>query len=291
MWEAKVCSNVANELQRVVDSCMNIAVFNILNQDCANQVQGHHVVEIEGGQLRLAFPQNSIQINQKGKNAEVANQEMIVQEKQGNEVILTLQQVEGRLAGLKLAMKITNQDMKDLPAENCGSSLNLESISKYLMEGVPATNLDEGTSNAATNEANVKLSPDETRIVRGYKVFNRNADVLDEIFQKHPNIVKNFRLAHLQSLFMNSLAEVYQKIITSKQEMLELNDIEIMELMVGDMEHNGLQLTWLNEMLKEVRERLEQEKKKLQGEIDMYKAKTKEAERRMAKLEKKPRLE
>ena len=36
---------------------------------------------------------------------------MIVQEKQGNEVILTLQQVEERLAGLKLAMEITNQDM------------------------------------------------------------------------------------------------------------------------------------------------------------------------------------
>ena len=74
--EAKVCSYIANELQRVVDSCMNIAEFKILNQDCANQVQGHRVVEIEGGQLRLNFPQNSIQVNKKGKNAEVHNQEV-----------------------------------------------------------------------------------------------------------------------------------------------------------------------------------------------------------------------
>ena len=71
IWEA-----IANELQRVVDSCMNKAAFNILNQDCADQVQGHHVVEIEGGQLRLNFPQNSIQVNQKGKNAEVHKQEV-----------------------------------------------------------------------------------------------------------------------------------------------------------------------------------------------------------------------
>ena len=96
---------------------------------------------------------------------------------------------------------------------------------------------------------------------------------------------------------MNSLAEVYRKIIKSNQEILELKDIKSMELMVGDMEHTGLQLTWLNEMLKELRETLEleqkqeQEKRKLQEEISMYNAKKKEAERKLAKLEKKPRLE
>ena len=96
---------------------------------------------------------------------------------------------------------------------------------------------------------------------------------------------------------MNSLAEVYRKIIKSNQEILELKDIKSMELMVGDMEHTGLQLTWLNEMLKELRETLEleqkqeQEKRKLQEEISMYNAKKKETERKLAKLEKKPRLE
>ncbi|XWS38605.1 hypothetical protein CRYUN_Cryun19dG0145300 [Craigia yunnanensis] len=205
---------------------------------------------------------------------------MIVQEKQGNEVILTLQQVEERLAGLKLAMEITNQDMKDIPAENCDSSLNLESISR---EGVTAIDLDENTSNAATNEANVKLSPDETCIVEGYKVFKRNADVLDEIFEEHSKTAKNFRVVHpdLQSPFMNSVAEIYQKII---------KDIESVELMFQDMEHNGLQLTCLNEMLKKILEE-EQEKRKLQEKIAMLSSKKKEAERRLAKLKKKPRLE
>ena len=142
---------------------------------------------------------------------------------------------------------------------------------------VKTINLDEDTG---TNEANVKLSPDETFIVQRYKVFKRNADVLDEIFKERLKIAR----PNLRSPFMNSLAEVYQKII---------EDIKSMELMVQDMEHNGLQLTWLNEMLKEVREKLEQEqeKRKLEEEIAILYGKKKEAEQRLAKLKKKQRLE
>ncbi|XVF10871.1 hypothetical protein REPUB_Repub07fG0220500 [Reevesia pubescens] len=311
MKEAKVYATVANMLQKVVNSCSNIAAYDILNKDCTNQIQGHHGVgsvtfEVEGKQLRLNFAPtpDPIEITERGKNAEVHNQE-INQEKQGKEVILTIGLVAGRLAELKLAMEITNQEMGDLEGDSsneglyvdtldiplpkyCGSSWDLDSLNKFLMVGV--TDSDEGPSNAAPNEANVKPSPDEICNVKGYKVFNRNADVLDEIFEKHPNIAVNFRISHpdLQSPFMNSLAEVYQK-IKSKHEMVELKD---MEVKIEDMERTGLQLSWLKEMLAEVRESLENqvEKKRLQEEIDSFKAKAKEAEQKLAKLEKKPRF-
>ena len=174
---------------------------------------------------------------------------------------------------------------------------------------VKAMNWDEGTSNEAdvvqdegtSNEANVKLSHDETCMVQGYMVFNRNANALIDIFQKHPNIVENFQVAHsdLQSHFMNLLAEVFQKIRKSKQEMLGL-DIKNMELMIQDMEYNGLQVTWLKEMLAEVREMLENQEKcrKLLEVINSCKAMEeeakqmeKEAKQKLARLEKKRRFQ
>lgn len=75
--EARVYTSVAKMLQKVVDSCSNMAAYDILNQD-ASQVEGHHGVKIEGKQLRINFPRtpDSIQTNQKGKNADVHNQEV-----------------------------------------------------------------------------------------------------------------------------------------------------------------------------------------------------------------------
>ena len=74
MWGVKVYAIVAAMLQKVVNSCSITVERDILNQDCANQVQGHHGVKIVGEQLILDFPQmpNSIQINQGG----VHNQEV-----------------------------------------------------------------------------------------------------------------------------------------------------------------------------------------------------------------------
>ncbi|XWS49710.1 hypothetical protein CRYUN_Cryun12cG0026600 [Craigia yunnanensis] len=263
-------------LHEVVDSCIKKTACDFLNKDCANLVQGHHGVEVEGEQLRLSVPQtpDSIQINQKGKNAEFHNQEFLATQ-------------------------------RFLPAGNCCNSSDLESLTdsdwefltKLFMEDltvVKTTNQDEGTSRAAENEVNVKLSPHETCIVQSYKVFNCNANALTEIFQKHPNIDENIRVASsdTQSHFMNSLAEVYQKIIKS-QEILGLEDIKKMELMVGDMEYIGLQLTWLKERLAEIREMLENQEahRKLVEEIDSYKTKKKEAKEKLARLEKKRRFQ
>ncbi|XVE67998.1 hypothetical protein DITRI_Ditri09bG0033100 [Diplodiscus trichospermus] len=282
--EAKVYNLVASFFQKVVKSCSDRAISGILNQDKANQIQGYRGVEIKGEQLRISFPQipDSIHINQKGKNAEIHDEEMIVLEPQGNEVIITLLSVAGRLAELKLSRKMTDQGMRDLPPSN---SWDIESIYKLLLGEdvtVKDANLDEGTSNAAANEADVKLSTDETRIVQGYKVFNRNADVLNEIFQEYSNIAENFRVAHSdsQSFYMNSLAEVYKKIMKSKREIVEPDDIKNMKKMVGDMEHVGLQVTWLKEML-EIQER----KRELQEKIESFEAKKTEAKQELVQLD------
>ncbi|MFQ6627111.1 hypothetical protein Gotur_005904, partial [Gossypium turneri] len=75
----------------------------------------------------------------------------------------------------------------------------------------------------------VKDFMDDTCIIHSYKVFKRNGDVLNEIFENYPNVADNFRITHpdSQSYFMNSLAELYQK-IKSEEEMLQQNDITIM---------------------------------------------------------------
>lgn len=169
--KALVYTRVANLLQKVVDPCITIAQNNILNQKRTHQVEGHHGVEIQGEQIKLHFSQttDSIQINEKGKNAEVHNQEMIDQEKQGGQLILTIRSEAGRLAELILAKPfLVTQNDFHLP--ECGGNLD-----SFLVKNVTATNGDEGTSTAAANEANLKLLPDETCIVQGY---NRNAKAL-----------------------------------------------------------------------------------------------------------------
>ncbi|XVF13419.1 hypothetical protein REPUB_Repub08aG0206100 [Reevesia pubescens] len=335
MSKAKVYVIVGKMLQNLANSCSKVAADEILNQDCANQVQECHGVSpatigIEGEQLRLDFPQTP--------NFIPIDEEMIVREKQVKEVTLIIGLVAGRLAELKLGMKKTNQEMGDnfeldstngglsdgpflakmwdLPVlEDWDYSLHMDntifgnvvvedSIGCELIFQCPScnvvkatSNLDEcGTSNTLANEVNVKLSPpDEIRIVKSYKVFYRNADALNEIFQQHPDIDEKFRVAHpdSQSFYMNLLAEVYQKImIINKQEMLELNDITSMELMVQDMELIGLQLTWLKKMLEEVHERSENqaERKRLLEVISSRRAEAEEAEQKLARLEKKPRF-
>ncbi|KAK8341832.1 hypothetical protein V6Z11_A08G195500 [Gossypium hirsutum] len=150
---------------------------------------------------------------------------------------------------------------------------------------------------------------DDTCIIHSYKVFKRNGDVLNEIFENYPNIADNFRITHpdSQSFFMNSLAELYQK-IKSEEEMLqqnditnmlsmiqdeELQDIADMESKLQDLELSGLQLSGLKERLKEVRE-----SKRLLQQINGRKAienkarrEREEAEQQLlAKLQKKRRF-
>nr|KJB25548.1 hypothetical protein B456_004G197100 [Gossypium raimondii] len=150
---------------------------------------------------------------------------------------------------------------------------------------------------------------DDTCIIHSYKVFKRNGDVLNEIFENYPNIADNFRITHpdSQSYFMNSLAELYQK-IKSEEEMLQQNDITIMLSMIQDeelqditdmesklqdFELNGLQLSGLKERLAEVRE-----SKRLLQQINGRKAienkagrEREEAEQQLlAKLQKKRRF-
>lgn len=157
-----------------------------------------------------------------------------------------------------------------------------------------ANKCDEGTTDAV-DEANVTLSP-ETCLVESYKVLNCNANVLNEIFQKHPDTAINFGLKHpdYQSSFMNSLAELYQNILKSNQKMLEFEEIDNMDVMIQDMEHNGLQLTWLKEMLAEVRKRLEdqEEERNLQRKLEYLEAEMKKVEHQLERkrIHKKPRF-
>ncbi|KAG4134961.1 hypothetical protein ERO13_D08G187401v2 [Gossypium hirsutum] len=157
----------------------------------------------------------------------------------------------------------------------------------------------------------VVFSPNRTRFDFDIPIedFMRNGDVLNEIFENYPNIADNFRITHpdSQSYFMNSLAELYQK-IKSEEEMLQQNDITIMLSMIQDeelqditdmesklqdFELNGLQLSGLKERLAEVRE-----SKRLLQQINGRKAienkarrEREEAEQQLlAKLQKKRRF-
>ncbi|XVF52586.1 hypothetical protein PTKIN_Ptkin05aG0030300 [Pterospermum kingtungense] len=245
--EAKAYAIVANMLQKVVDSCTNLVQCDILNQDCATEVQGHHGVKINGEQLRLSFPKNpnSILIKEKGKSAEIFDQEMIAAKKQGKEVIFTVQLVAGKLTELKVDMKKIDQEMMFLPAGNSGDDRDLESF------------LDPGLMDLL-RDVTVRSHK------QSYKMHPDNAELLEEIFQGHPEIDQNFQIAHpdLQSKFMEWLVEIYRKIKECKLEMLEMEDIESMYVKIQDMEKNGLQLTWLKDRFEKARKRLEREKKR-----------------------------
>ncbi|XP_022738798.1 uncharacterized protein LOC111291374 isoform X2 [Durio zibethinus] len=310
MQEAKVESQgIGAELKQMM------AILDQKHQSMREaKVQGHNGVgsdtfEIKGGQLRLNFPPTTdfFQINQKGKNAEVHNQEMIDQEKQVKELILTIGLVAGRLAELKLAMKKTSQEMDlEVDSTNEGFFDDLDDLLKHDSGFFDLDNFEKslmdvtGTSNAAANKTNVMLSRDKTCFMENNIVLNCNASVVAEIFQEHPYVAENFLVDHpdSQSFFINSLAEVYRK-IKSEPEMLELEGIKSMELKVKDMERVGLQLSWLKEMLAGVSESLEDktERKRLLEEINSYEEKSnsykdmaKEAKQKLAKLEKKPRF-
>ncbi|XVF52582.1 hypothetical protein PTKIN_Ptkin05aG0029900 [Pterospermum kingtungense] len=128
---------------------------------------------------------------------------------------------------------------------------------------------------------------------QSYKVHPDNAELLKEIFQKHPEIDKNFQVAHpdFQSNFMDSLVEIYRKIKECKLEMLEMKDIESMYLKIQDMEKNSLQVRWLKERLEKAWNRLEREKKrrKIQERIkkdeEALAERIKKAEEELAELD------
>ncbi|XVE65121.1 hypothetical protein DITRI_Ditri07aG0155900 [Diplodiscus trichospermus] len=76
--KAKVSFTASSMLCNEVNFWSDVVAKGILNQDSDNQIQGHHGVEIKSKHLAISLPQipGSIQINQKGKNAEIHNQEM-----------------------------------------------------------------------------------------------------------------------------------------------------------------------------------------------------------------------
>ncbi|XVE65123.1 hypothetical protein DITRI_Ditri07aG0156000 [Diplodiscus trichospermus] len=76
----------------------------------------------------------------------------------------------------------------------------------------------------------------QTCIIPGYHGSCCNEDVLNEIFEKHPDVAQNFQVAYplLQSTYMDLVVEAYRKIRRLKPECV--ND---MEKMVRDMEQAG----------------------------------------------------
>ncbi|XVF52585.1 hypothetical protein PTKIN_Ptkin05aG0030200 [Pterospermum kingtungense] len=204
---------------------MIMAECCVLGEDCPIEVQGHHGDKINWEQLRLSFLKNpnSILINEKGKSAEIFNQET-------NKAYSIGQRLQSDYGRHYMCQ-----------AGNSGNYWNLESPVDLELRSL----LEDVTVQSYNNQS--------------YKVYSSNAELLTEIFQEHPEIDENFQVVHpdFQSKFMNSLVEIYRKIKECKLEMLEIEDIKSMDVKIQDMVKNGLQLTWLKEMLG-----LEREKKK-----------------------------
>ncbi|KAG4206392.1 hypothetical protein ERO13_A03G007050v2 [Gossypium hirsutum] len=118
-----------------------------------------------------------------------------------------------------------------------------------------------------------------TAVVEGYKVYQRNADVLNKIFQKHAHFSDQFQLKDrgFQSNIMNALAEIYLK-LESGLDKLELTEIDDILVKVKDMEVTGLELSWLRETLEN------------QAKIKRLEEDIQESSLQLDKLKKKQRL-
>ncbi|KAH1106411.1 hypothetical protein J1N35_010179 [Gossypium stocksii] len=281
-------------------------IVAVVNLDSYDRVGGYFVVNLgtfvrKVKQLIIGLPP-----------APLHSQAIICQEGQPDEMSLILNLLAERVENLKLPSQETIICQEGQPDE-------MSLIINLLAERVENLKLpSQETSYPLLMEPDFDLDipdipiedfMDDTCIIHSYKVFKRNGDVLNEIFENYPNIADNFRIIHpdYQSYVMNSLAELYQK-IKSEEEMLqqnditnmlsmiqdeELQDITDMESKLQDLELSGLQLLGLKERLKEVRE-----SKRLLQQINGRKAienkarrEREEAEQQLlAKLQKKRRF-
>ncbi|KAK8614055.1 hypothetical protein V6N13_122431 [Hibiscus sabdariffa] len=205
------------------------------------------------------------------------------EEKQSKEVSLTIRSVAGRLAELNLANPVVlDLEDFDFPVDVLGDTCGCD-IQNYKLDHLLPDDFDFPVDIL-----------DDTCNIQNYEVYKCNADALREIFDKHPDVDENFRISHpdFKNSFMNSLAGLFKKIKSGEEDMLELKDITNMESMIRDMELNGLQLSWLQKMLSDVRER-----KTLLELIASRRAKAQkaeqeaeEAEQQLAELKKKRRF-
>ncbi|TYH23448.1 hypothetical protein ES288_A03G014700v1 [Gossypium darwinii] len=251
MTEAKTFGKVSGMLSKASKSCC-AKMYDIV--DPANSIQGHFV-QIEDEQYTLHFH----------------GSEVIDADKQAEEVNFTLTYVGESLEKLTLEMQKSDQRM--IPPAH----LNPESSNPM---GVLGNSLD--------TEDFLIVPPSEswldylisTAVVKGYEVYQRNADVLNKIFQNHAHFADQFQLKDrgFQSNIMNALAEICLK-LESNLDKLELTEIDDILVKVKDMEVTGLELSWLRETLEN------------QAEIKRLEEGVRDYNLKLAKLKKKQRLE
>nr|KJB20969.1 hypothetical protein B456_003G175000 [Gossypium raimondii] len=250
MTEAKAFGKVSGLLSKVSESCC-AKMHDIL--DPINSIQGHFV-QVEDEQCTLHFH----------------GSKMIDEETLAEEVNFTLTYVGGRLETLTLKMQ---SDQKMIPPAHLnpessnpmgalGDSLDIE---EFLTDSPLESWLDNLIS---------------TAVIKGYEVYQRNADALNKIFQNHAHFADQFQLKDrvFQSNIMNALAEIYLK-LESNLGKLELTEIDDILVKVKDMEVTGLELSWLLETLEN------------QAKIKRLEEAIQESILELAKLKKKQRLE
>ncbi|PPS13098.1 hypothetical protein GOBAR_AA07524 [Gossypium barbadense] len=265
MTEAKTFGKVSGMLSKASKSCC-AKMYDIV--DPANSIQGHFV-QIEDEQYTLHF--HGSEVIDADKQAEEAE-----------EVNFTLTYVGESLEKLTLEMQKSDQRMippahlnpeSSNPMGVLGNSLDTED---FLI--VPPS---ESWLDYLISKTRSLIAFDVTAaVVKGYEVYQRNADVLNKIFQNHAHFADQFQLKDrgFQSNIMNALAEICLK-LESNLDKLELTEIDDILVKVKDMEVTGLELSWLRETLEN------------QAEIKRLEEGVRDYNLKLAKLKKKQRLE
>ncbi|XP_052483670.1 uncharacterized protein LOC105789263 isoform X3 [Gossypium raimondii] len=250
MTEAKTFCKVSGMLSNVLKSCC-AKMYDIV--DSANSIQGPFV-QIEDEQFALHFP----------------GSKMIDEEKQAEEMKFAIKYVGGRLETLTLKMQ---SDQKMIPPAH----LNPESSNPMGALGDSFDIEELQTDSPLESWLDNLIS---TVVIKGYEVYQRNADALNKIFQNHAHFADQFQLKDrvFQSNIMNALAEIYLKLESSLGK-LELTEIDDILVRVKDMEVTGLELSWLRETLEN------------QTKIKRLEEAIQESILELAKLKKKQRLE
>ncbi|XVE72368.1 hypothetical protein DITRI_Ditri11bG0033800 [Diplodiscus trichospermus] len=165
----------------------------------------------------------------------------------------------------RLQQDLLNQDDEEHCAEN--SEFNIPMDDDYLNEFVeefiqcpdPWWSKTKGTMEGllfgeGTSTGITKLSSDTVN-VKGYPVPMENSSALQEILCLYPDIDSDFRVHVLESRngFMNTLAKVY-KMANNKEHTLE--EIKYMEEGIKDLEFAGLNISWLNALVVNCKEKV-----------------------------------
>ncbi|KAK8307436.1 hypothetical protein V6Z12_D03G195700 [Gossypium hirsutum] len=186
MTEAKTFGKVSGLLSKVSESCC-AKMHDIL--DPINSIQGHFV-QIEDEQCTLHFH----------------GSKMIDEGKLAEEVNFTLTFVGGRLE--KLTLETQKSDQKMIPPAH----LNPESSNPMGALG-DSFDIEEFQTDSPLESWLHNLI--STTVIKGYEVYQRNADALNKIFQNHAHFADQFQLKDR----------------------------------VKDMEVTGLELSWLRKTL------------------------------------------